>query len=371
MGGLALFLAACAPPAGSPSASETAGSTPSPTAAMSVTPSASAPEITWQAIDRAWTTPLLAVASTGSEVIWSAGPEADGDHAPDLYRYSLDTGSVDMLVRSTSRTSNLLPIAGSSVGYAYVEQVDTGSGLVSWVLWYLARAQGAEPQQLDAMDPGGTVSPAPTIAISDRWLVWASVHEREAGPTSEMMALDLASMRTRTLASSPTTMSEFWFPALDGERLVYGVAERGSGMVFSLDLGGAGDPTRLDTSSRAAMPVVSGDTVVWKESSDNLLNWGSLVRYSLSTGGEQPIRFGAEAQVNYPSIGERFLVAWQWDPTRLYLYDLATNQVITVDESPGSTTESDRRPHVNGRLVAWSHAPEDGDLELRWAILGN
>lgn len=371
-GGLVLLLASCN---GNPD--PTGLMTPSldasPTTAESPSASAIAPAIEWEAIDQAWTTPLLAVATTGSEVLWSAGPDAEGNFAPDLYRYSIEAGSVERLVRSQSRTSNLLPIAGSAAGYAYVEQLAAEDGLVRWVLWYLP-ANSEDPIQVDVMDAGeGLVSPAPSIAISERWLVWGSVHLRPSGPTSELTVLELRSDQVRVLDSGPAAETEFWFPAIEDDQLVYGVVENGPGgstrMVFYRDLSTADEAVRLDTSGRAGMPVISGDTVVWKESPDNVFTWGSLVRFSMTTGEEQPIDFGAEHALNNPSLGDRFLAAWAQDPTRFNLFDLATDQVVVVEEFERDSTESNVRPYMRDDLLAWSHVPQAGDLELRWAVL--
>jgi hypothetical protein len=379
--GLVLALAACSTPVPSPTV---AGGTPSTTPGSSHEPTptpipATLPEVVpltlqWKAIDSRWTTPLLAVASTGREVIWSAGPQGSGDSAPDLYRFSPASGQTDLLVKSASRTANLLPIAGSPSGYAYVEQRDVAaSGLVTWTLWYL-RHSDQKPQQIDAMDPvGGQVSPAPSIAMSDGWLVWTSIHVRNAVVTSELRALNLHSGEIRLVASSPTTEGEFWFPDLDSDDLVYGVYQVTdgvpSGRVFETSLVDGVAPRRLDTDGAAAMPVVSGDTVIWKENPDNPFSWGTLVRYSKVTGSTGPIRLGEEPQVNYPTLGDRYLAAWQWDPTRFYLCDVETGRTLLVADYGRTSTEVDQRPQITGRLMAWSHATPLDTLELRWAYL--
>jgi len=372
-GGLVLLVASCDSNP-SPSGPTTSPDITAPST-QSVSPSASfvAPTIAWEAVDQAWTTPLLAVATTGSEVIWSAGPEADGNFAPDLYRYSIETATVERLIRSPSRASNLLPIAGSATGYAYVEQLTAEDGRVRWILWYLP-AEGGDPIQVDAMDSDeGLPSPAPSIAISDRWLVWGTAHQRSSGPTSELRVFDLTSQEARVLDSGTAAVTEFWFPALDRDELVYGVVENGPGgstrMVFHRDLSTSADAVRLDTSGRAAMPVISGETVVWKESPDNAFTWGSLVRYSLTTHEEQAIDFGAERALNNPSLGNRFLAAWAQDPTRFSIFDLLTNRIVLVEEFEPDSAESNVRPYVRGDLLAWSHVPPAGDLELRWAAL--
>lgn len=365
--GLILVLAAC-----SPSVSPTASGPPSSTATPQASPSGPT-DITWHAIDQAWTTPLLAVASTGSEVIWSAGPDTGGAFAPDLYRLSVASGEIDVLVRSESRDSQLLPIAGSGAAYTWVE-LDPGEDFNRWTLWFL-RAGDTEPVLIDAMDAGGAATNPPTIAISDDWQVWTSTHGGGAAATATLTALDLASMEKRTLQTAPSGELEFWFPDLDGDHLVYGTAQAGApggnpvSMVFWQDLAAWTQPVRLDTSGIAALPLISGDTVVWKEAALNPLDWGSLVRYSLATGTAEPLGFGDEERVNYPSMGDRYVAAWQWDPTRFYLVDLVAHEAVLVAEFPRSGRESDRRPHIEGNLVAWSHVPETGDLELRWAML--
>jgi hypothetical protein len=71
----------------------------------------------------------------------------------------------------------------------------------------------------------------------------------------------------------------------------------------------------------------------------------------------------------YPTLGDRLLAAWQWDPTRFYLYDTVRHVALLTADYGRTSAEVDHRPQITGRLLAWSHATTQGVLELRWAIL--
>jgi hypothetical protein len=222
-------------------------------------------------------------------------------------------------------------------------------------------------------DLEGWVSPAPTITMSDDFLVWAVAHMRSGVPTSELHVVVLTTLTETRLEAMPAPRGTYWFPDLDGSSLVYGVIGGGDtpdNAVYLVDLGTDGNPRRLDASGHASMPLVSGETIVWKETDENPLNWGALVEHSVPDGTTANVEFGTEERVNYPSMGDGYVVAWQWDPTKLQAYDVRSNSVLMVEEFPETGTESDHRPHVNGRLLAWSHSPIDGsELELRWTFL--
>lgn len=344
-----------------------------PTAQVTFTASPSPIAISWQAIDQRFTTPLLAVATTDTEVLWSAGPEADGNFAPDLYRLDVDSAAVERLVRSPDRQANLLPIAGSSAGYAYVRSVYDGN-LAIWQLWYVPAGGATEPVLLDEMDPPPEgIAPAPTLALSDSWLVWAAVHVRDGVPTSELTALALGSTASTVLESAPAGDAQYWFPSLDGAGLVYNVLRQrptdSSREVYLRDLSTQAPPERLDDTGSAAIPQISGDTVIWKESIDNLLNWGRLVRYSLTSRETTPIVFGDETSLNYPTIGSRFVAAWERSSSTFYVYDLLEQRSVVVEALEPASLDVNVRPYVHGRVLAWSHAPAEGDLELRWTLL--
>jgi hypothetical protein len=365
--GLALLAASCvtSSPRGSGSAS------PMPTR-ISISPSpsiASEPVLEWHSIDASKTTPLLATAATDTEILWSAGPDAPGNFAPDLYRYSTSSGRTERIVRSNNRRSNLLPVVGSTRGYAYVEGAEDAAGLIHWTLWYLSSADSARPVAIDKM--GTRVSPAPTIAIDDKWLAWGSVHDRNGHATSQLNVLDLDSMKVRAIAAAPATNAGYWFPSLDGDRLVYSEIVTNpapSSQVFLVDLSSDGKAQRLDTNGDAAMASISGEHIVWKRNADNALDWGSLISYSPSSG-ESVIQLGDEPQVNYPSLGSRFVAAWELESTNFYIYDLETNGATLVEALPADSSEGNVRPYIHGHLMSWVHVLPGDNLELRWASL--
>jgi hypothetical protein len=370
-GGLALLLASCSSPEPAPSVTATPGQ---PTASPVLPSPSDAPPITWHFIDPSLTSPLLATASTDSEILWSAGPDAPGKFAPDLYRYTVATGDVERVVRSQNRRANLLPIAGSPSGYAYVEEAVGADDVISWKLWFLSSDASNGPIVLDKMDSMKRPTPAPTLAIDDHWLVWGSVHERRGRAMSELAIVDLRSFQRHILASVPASNATFWFPSLDGDSLVYNklvTRPTVSSQVFFVDLPARRPGTRLDTSGDAAMPGISRDWVIWKRNPDNPFDWGRLARHSLASGNTTPFQLGDEPEANYPSVGSRYVAAWELESTTFYVYDLEDDKAVVIEALQPDAEEANVRPAVHGQLLTWVHVLPGDQLQLRWAQLPN
>jgi hypothetical protein len=172
-----------------------------------------------------------------------------------------------------------------------------------------------------------------------------------------------------------------WLPSLYGRRMVYTevrYAEDRSTDERSVHLLDLGDPDavpeRLDASGMATMPLITGQTVAWKETDPgfNMFNWGRMVRYDLATGERHTLSTWPQEYVNYPSIGSRFVAWWGADAFTFSVYDLVRQRARLVERHSSDSETNVLRPHVSSDLMVWMQATlERGDVrrELRWAWL--
>lgn len=312
----------------------------------------------------------------GDEIVFSSGPIDDPQMtAPDLYRYNRDTGTRELIFRNPDRDSNLLPVAVSDGQYAFAELNERLYGPYGWGLWYMSSSQ-ATPRLLDQTDPEQQMpSPLPLMALSGDRIVWQAFHQAADGPRSQLLVAELPDGDKRVLLSArPDTEAQYWSPSLDGDLLVYSVVDYSQPdtprYVYLLDLGEPdANPRRLDTSGRAVTPVIHGDSVVWKEAAD-VFDWGTVTYLSLS--GTPPIHpdFGRQTELNYPSVGGRFVAAWGRDYGVVYVYDLERQAALLVEEWPESPPAISVRPVISGDLLLWvSSADPEDSLHLKWATL--
>lgn len=321
------------------------------------------------------TTPLLDVATDGKSLVWSTGANAGSGVAPDVYQMATSDEKPRKVFSSSDRHAVVGPLAVSGDHVALVEtNPESQPGM--WRLWYVRKA-GVKAVLLDESDDRrGVQGPYPFVAMDGDRVVWTAFHQRDAGPRSEIWLVSLPDLRRQLLEHAPLTKVEHWFPALDGDDLVFGTVETSATTitrhVYLRNLAFSNTVAdQLDTSGKASMPAISGDNVVWKESPDNVLERGTLHLYSISSHQEQPIAFGDEPMVNTPSIGTRFIAADVIDPTKFFLYDLASQRSVKLRDFPAAGREVYVRPHIRGNLVVWAHSPEaEGtELVLEWSQL--
>ena len=377
---IAFALVACSPqPSSSPAASVPAGSsTPvaSPSGETALPPSTLGQGGT---IDQQFTTPALEYRSTGSLLLWSSAARADheANTAPDLYA-STAGGVASLIYDNPNRDSRLELVGGDDQRIVFVEDNARLFGSGAWKMWYLATPR-ARPQLIE--EGAGKL---PFFGISGSRLVWTEMGGQPA--RSGLWLLDLDTLDRHLLESVDAALGQYWFPSIDGSRIVFGKVERtadGQGEqrhVFLVDLEGDRTPRRLDTNEAdgdgASQPAISGDTVVWKESSldESHLVGGRLIRYSLSSGESSPLTLDpSEPRYTFPSIGGRYVAAWSGYDRALYLADLTTGDPAKImDLGP---TEQDphasvgRIANLRGDLLAYVFGPSEGDLELRWIVL--
>ena len=327
-------------------------------------------------IPTADTTPLQDVKTDGSVIFWSTGVNADPDTAPDLWAAS-PGGTPERIFANPNRDSSLLPIGGSDGHYAFVESNARLYGSTGWRLWYLDGA-GATPIQLDASDGAG---PLPLLAMTTNQIVWAVIHGPASDRSSELLAANLPDLSKRVVEHASASKLQYVFPSVLGSELAFGVEDlvAGTEHVDLLDLGTAGATARqLDTSGDATMPVLTTDSVLWKEAS-NIYSSGQLVRDRLPDGPPTELAFGTWSGVLYPSAGHRFATAWGVDSTQFYVLDLTTNQAVLLEGFPSTGPLNDVRPAVVGDLLVWSRGVSTLDaqgnptqpLELNWARLAH
>lgn len=327
-------------------------------------------------LDQSSTTPALEFRSTGTKLIWSSGARGDraADVAPDLFA-ARPGDSATLLYDNPNRDSRLEYIDGVGDHVAFLERNDGAFGSGRWKLWYLAGTDD-EPMLVDS----GGGDQLPFFGISTDFLVWTVITGRPE--VSELRSIDLRTMVRRVVASDQASRTQYWFPDIDGSRLVYGTVERSADLstdqrhVYFVDLDGDGAPRRLDQSTSASEPAIHGDTVVWKESDPdlNFLVAGGLVRYSLLTNQGEPLHLPAPAGTGFtdPSIGPRYVAAWPETDRMLYVADLQTGMYPAIlDLGPATTDPHDAvgRADLAGNLLAYLYAPAGEDLQLRWVHL--
>lgn len=316
----------------------------------------------------------------GDQVVYSSGAAdgPDAEYAPDLYSYEPGDPDAHVVFANPDRDSNLFPVSADGRHFAFVESNARLYGQAGWGLWYFNTEHG-QPVLIDSTEGDAEVpSPPPAISISGDRMVWHAFHQTPDGPRSELLMVELPDGEPTVLASSdPETGEQYWFPDLDGDRIVYGVADYSGGdtavplYVYLLDVSLPGQaPRRLDDSGRATTPAINGDDVVWKEAA-NVFEWGSVVHYSLADGTEEQLQFGSQPSLNYPTVGDRFVGAWGRDDKQLVIYDLEQGRSDLIGEALAPTSlGAMARPYISGDLLAWVSI--DGlseDLHLNWAQL--
>ena len=374
--GLVLVLVGCGAPAPSPTSHGSAGTSPS-ASGPAATAEPSSPALQTGTIDQSFTTPALEYRSTGSYLIWSSGARVSktAEVAPDLFG-STPGGSVSLLYDNPNRDSSLDYVGGAGTQVAFIETNERVFGRGGWKLWYLS-GPGTQPTEIDH----GMGGQLPFFALSGSRLVWTAVHGQPG--QSQLLLVDLATMKHRILLSADPAHTQYWFPSIDGSHVVFGTVELSAdGLsdqrhIYLLDADAPSPPTRLDSSTSASEPVIHGDDVVWKESdrSLNFLVAGSLLRYSLATSLTIPITLPTVTGLGFtnPSIGNRFVAAWAQSLRDVYLLDVRTDAFLKIiDLGPETTsppTDAVSRPHLAGDLLAYVFGPAVGDLELRWVML--
>ncbi len=252
----------------------------------------------------------------------------------------------------------------------FTETRGEGEQVLIWTFWYLDGPASAGRKLATGQGLRDFPALAPQPAMNERYLVYVVQRIESAATYSDLVVMDLRSGARRTIASSRFDSVEYWWPSLDGSRLVYGTVEydaphqHDQRHVYLLDLERPSQaPRRLDSDGIAADPVLHGETVVWKlaPTDFNMNNWGDLVRYSISTGRIERLRFAPSPNGfphNYPSIGNRFVAAELWDSTSISVYDLQTDSELVLEKHSRTGPQVLMRPYVAGDLFVWVSATD-------------
>ncbi len=310
-----------------------------------------------------------ALVTDGVYVSWATG-EAKGDTSPDIYRWKPAAKHVELVFRGPDRASGIQLLASHGDHYAFSAVGPEVHGFVTFTFWYVPKP-GARPMKLASERRPVTrrgVLPQPTL--SDDMLTYAIQRFEGARVISELVAMDLHTLKSTVLSSSNFADTEYWYPSLDGTRLVYGTVEytndrqHGERHAYLRDLQRPTDPPRrLDRDGEASMPVIRGATVAWKSAprSFNMNNWGQVMRYSLGDSSLERLDFGTQAgDTEYvaPSIGNRFVVAEPENWSNLSVYDLGLRSGVSVERADPDGPAGFMRPGIAGDMLVWISAPD-------------
>lgn len=308
-----------------------------------------------------------ALTTDGNQIVWSLA-DATGAN-PDIYRWQ-PGGSAQLVYHSPNPRANMQSLTASGDHFVFCEVSIEEVGWISWTFWYLARPGGKPVKLASDRRPIEEPGLVPQPALNEHQLVYAIQRIDKKVLFSDLVLIDLSTMKRRILASAPFNTTEYWYPSLDGSRLVYGTVEYSRDgadddrHVYLLDLNRPTDkPRQLDDDGTAADPVIRGGTVVWKDAPRdfNMNNWGQLEAYSLADGSIKRLDFAPASEDqshNSPTLGNRFVAAELWDPTSLSTFDLATRTEVPVEHYEPTSGRALMRPVIAGDLLVWVSAPD-------------
>jgi hypothetical protein len=385
-------VAGCAPAAPSPrpfaSSGASALSTPVEAAIASATPAATPPSelmsaLDVRSLDPVTTDSILEFASDGRSVLFSAGlaEDAADDAAPDLWRIHADEEDPEpeLVWRNPERDHSIVRLAGDLGSAIFVDIPLDGSR--AWDLWLIP--QGAEEAILLDSHPGDEAvsSLVPSFSIQESTVAWTAFDVGATGPVSQLLVAQGPDWRPTVLQERPAAEAELWLPSFHAGRLAYSEIRysvdrttdtRG---VYLLDRGSPDEtPRRLDRSDRATMPLLVGDTVLWKEADRgfSMFNWGTLWRSDSDGGNIGRLDTTPQDYVNYPSAGARFIAWWGANAFEFGVYDLVEQRPRLIERYAAGSQTNVLRPHIAGDLLAWLHVEGEGPdsrAQLRYAFM--
>ena len=313
--------------------------------------------------------PADAPVSSGTEVLWTAGAEGGSE----LWRYVPGAAEPERIFASPHADSAITALAGSSPGYAFVEESPGAYGKGGWRLWFMA-GSGQVPVEVDrGSAPGAGV--APTLAIDADHLAWAAFDEPSTGPVSRLRLATISRLPAlRTLIDVPIRDRKLWYPALSGRELWYAtIAPDPAGLIdeFHIEHLDLAQPEAPPTIFRAPghdfSPAVDERFVVWKttEPGDSALNWGQLRVLDRQTGAVTVIPV---AKANRPSLGDRFVAFDEITHTTLAVHDLASQGMVELRRSEAAAPTYGG-VSLEGRLLTFFAQDVAGQPRIGWAIL--
>ncbi len=319
---------------------------------------------------------ISALTTDGTWISWSGG---EGNSSPDIYRWRPGLAQPQLAWRNPERVAAIDQLVSSGDHYAFIDAGAEVNDTITWHLWYLP-APGATAQRLASVtrpvDSRGVVA---LPALSDRYLAYSIQRFQGEAVSSELVVMDLHTLKSRVVASSDFHATEYWYPSLDGARLVYGTVEyhneplHGERHVYLLDLDRGGEPQRLDPRGEATQPDILGDTVVWKTAPFlyNANNWGEVVQHSLVDGAESTLDVGPANGYSRPSIGNRFVTAEPDEWSVFGAFDRQSGSRVVIDSVDPHSGAGFMHPALAGNLMVYVAAPDFTGIgsEIRYVEL--
>ena len=333
-------------------------------------------------VDPELTDSIFEFASDGESILFSSGFAEDAGRgaSPDLWRYRVHADDPpEVLWRNPNRNHAIVKIAGDLGTAAFVDIPRDGER--AWKLWLIPRHED-EAILLDSHPGDPDVSAfVPSFSIQESTIVWTAFDRRAGGPVSQLLWARAPDWEPAVLLERDAAEGELWFPSLSGSRVafcevVYS-ADRTTDTrtVYVLDLAAPGvEPQRLSHSDLATMPILVGNTVLWKEADPgfSMFNWGKL--WASEIGGPGPHRLDTAPleYVNYPSAGSRFVAWWSSDAFTFGVFDLLEEQTRVIDHYSAASQANVLRPTIAWDLLVWLYVEGEGDdssAELRYALM--
>jgi hypothetical protein len=313
--------------------------------------------------------PADAPVSAGSEVLWTGGDTGPSE----VWRYVPGAPQPERIFTAERPDSAITALAGSSAGYAFVEESASAYGKGGWRLWFLA-APSQVPLEVDrGSAPGAGV--APTLALDAEHLAWAAFDEPAGGPVSRLRLATIGGPPAlRTLIEAPIRERKLWYPALSGRELWYAtIAPDPAGLIdeFHIEHFDLTRPEESPTIFRGPghdfSPAVDERFVVWKttEQGDSALNWGELRVLDRQSGAVTAIPV---AKANRPSLGDRFVAFDEITHTQLAVYDLASRSMIELGRSEAAAPTYGG-VSLAGSLLTFLTQDGGGQPRIGWAVL--
>jgi hypothetical protein len=383
--GMAACTVAIPSPTG-PSSPPSASVQPSASSAPSATPVTSrrlglGEELDIVSFPRQLSGTTLEFVSDGSAIVYSSSraPDAGVESAPDLWRYEPGAAEPTLVWRNPERDHSIVKIAGDIGTVAFVELPIDGER--AWNFW-LVPEPGADAILLDTHPGGQDVSSlVPSFTVQQSLVAWTAFDRGPTGAVSQLFIAEAPMWEPRLLQERRAAEAELWLPSVYAGRMVYTevryAPDRANDerRVFLLDLTNpAAEPLRLDASGRATMPLILSDTIVWKETDPgfNMFDWGRMVACTLPDCDPGPMSTAPQEEVNYPSLGERFVAWWGLDAFSFGVYDLERERPRLIEIYSAESGDNVLRPHVAGGLLVWLFVDAslpDTPSELRYAFL--
>ncbi len=348
-------------PAASPTGTSTLPATPSPT-----------PAITDLVLDvhqlPAGHATGTALYNTGSSLVWGAGKR--------LWSYGL-TGSPGIVY--TGRSGDRIgSVAASAAGYLFVEtKAPTSLSNIRWWLYFLPMHAGT-PILIDKYT-NGELGP-PDIAINDTYIAWIVPTGTYTDTIRDLRVARIDQLnQPQTLLSYNVDQMALGDVALWQDELWYDVATTGpSGTAAHVEmidlLHPDAAPVAYGADVLAYMPAANDQVIAWKGGDPRFAagNPAPPFVYWRDTGTYAQLDFpnpGDSPQIQYPTVGNRFVAWWDVQAQQFYVYDLAERALRRIVEYDPHGPRY-LVPAVRGNLLSWVYfANDQAPGVTQWAQL--